>query len=163
MEKVLEGTTYNRSMSIIGSVVTIKHVSRLKDGDHYMTTKLDLEKMDGDDMVKHAAMNILIQIIRPRYLKQLASKGIDETKVIDPLDYPATRGGGINKREASIRTLMDVLKFSQADAELAVDHPEKTEEILKSRVKLRKNDDVETEEMDEDGEVDQTGNIEETE
>ena len=139
MEKVLKGKAYARSMSIVGSVVTIKHVSRLKDGDHYMTTKLDLEKMDGDDMVKHAAMNILIQIVRPRHLKTLTSSQIDETKVIDPMDYPATRGGGINKREASIRTLVDVLGFSQANAEIAVDSPEKVDEILKSRVKLRKN------------------------
>ena len=126
-------------MSIVGSIVTINHVSRLKDGDHYMTTKLDLANIDGDDMVKHAAMNILIQIIRPRYLKQLTSKGIDETKVIDPMDYPATRGGGINKRDASIKTLVD-LGFSQDDAERAIDNPEKAMEILKDRIKLRKND-----------------------
>lgn len=137
MEKVLTGTTYNRSMSIVDNVVTINHVSRLKDGDHYMSTKLDLTNMDTGDMVKHAAMNILIQIIRPRYLKQRISSQIDETKVLDPMEFPAVRGGGINKREASIRTLME-LGFSKEDAEYAIDNPEKAKQALSSRIKLRK-------------------------
>lgn len=140
MEQYMKGETYNRSMSIVDSIVTINHVSDVKDGKHYMQTKLDLGDMDGDSIVKHAAMNILIQIIRPRYLKLKKSVDIDESIVHNPLDYPAAKGGGINKREMKIQAYIDV-GFSKEDAFYAADHPEAAKKALNGRVKLRKNKD----------------------
>ena len=138
MEQYVKGNSYMRSMSLVEKIVTINHVSDVKDGKHYMQTKIDLKNMDNDLIYKHAAMNILIQIIRTRYLKLRTSKQIDETIVHDPTKYPAAKGGGVNKREMSIRTLME-LGFSKSDAEFAIDNPEKAKQALKGRTKLRKN------------------------
>lgn len=138
MEKYVKGDSYMRSMSVQETIVAINHVSDVKDGKYYMRTKIDLKNMDKDLIYKHAAMNILIQIIRTRYLKLRTSSQIDESIVHDPTSYPAAKGGGVNKREMSIRTLME-LGFAKSDAEFAVDNPEKAKQILQGRTKLRKN------------------------
>jgi len=130
MIKTLDGEKYPRTSSIKDNVVTIKHVTALKDGKHYMVSHIDMSNMDGDEVMKHAAMNVLIQILRPRAFKPFKSNEIDETKVYDPTDYPAQRGGGIDKHEAAIRVL-ESLGFNRDQAELALRTPkEKVKELL---------------------------------
>lgn len=131
MEKALTGevdgkkAAYPRTASIKDNVVTIKHVTKLADGNHYMTTKVDLSGEDGDDIMVNAAYNYLIQVIRTRALKPHKSTDIDETKVYRPCDYPATGGAGIDARERNIRFMMDEEKgmgMSREDAEFFADN-----------------------------------------
>lgn len=129
MIKALKGEKYSRTASVKDGVVTIKHVSQLADGNHYMTTKVDMSNLDGDEVLRHAAYNVLIQILRPRALKPFKSNEIDETKIYDPTDYPAKRGGGIDKREASIRTL-ESIGLNREQAEMVLDNPSKAKEVL---------------------------------
>lgn len=132
MEKALTGevdgkkAAYPRTASIKDNVVTIKHVTQLLDGKHYMTTRVDLSGEDGDDIMVNAAYNYLIQDLRPRALKPHKSTDIDENRTYRPCDYPATGGAGIDKRERIIRFFMDTedgMGLDREDAEYAVDHP----------------------------------------
>lgn len=107
MEQYIDGETYPRTMSVdvAKQIVTVKHVSKIKDGKFYIKTILDLSGEEEVDLLKHAAMNYLIQTIRPRYLKGRKSVDINEELVHSPSDYPAQRGGGVDKREGAIRVL----------------------------------------------------------
>jgi len=129
MEKALTGevdgkkAAYPRTASIKDNVVTIKHVTKLLDGNHYMTTRVDLSGEDGDDIMVNAAYNYLIQDLRPRALKPHKSTDIDESKPLRPCDYPATGGAGIDKRERSIRVLTEI-GVERERAEYLIDHPD---------------------------------------
>ena len=133
MEKAIQGVTYPRTASVTGDVVTIKHVTKLADGKHYMTTKIDLSGENADEIKKNAAYNMLIQVIRPRALKPNKSTEIDETKTLRPCDYPASGGAGIDKHERRVRDLMDIMGITREQTEKALSDPKKY-------LVLRKND-----------------------
>ena len=142
MEKVIKGESYPRtaSVDVKTKIVTIKHVSRLVDGDHYLTTKVGLDGEDEADILKNGAYNYLIQDIRTRALKPYKSTDIDEDKVYRPCDYPATGGAGIDKRERSIRVLTEI-GVERERAEYLIDHPDKIKSALDETVILRKKND----------------------
>ena len=133
MEKVLTGVTYPRTAKVVGDVVTIKHVTQLKDGKYYMSTPIDLAGEELTEIKRNAAYNYLIQVLRPRTLKTKKSTEIDEAKVLRPCDFPASGGVGIDKTERRVRDLMDIMGIDRAMAEKAIANPEKY-------LVLRKND-----------------------
>lgn len=141
MEKVIKGESYPRtaSVDVEAMIVTIKHVSRLVDGDHYLTTKIGLKGEGMDDILKNAGYNYLIQVVRTRALKPHKASEVDETKVYRPCDYPATGGAGVDKRERSIRVLTEI-GVERKRAEYLIDHPDKIKSALETTVILRKND-----------------------
>ena len=130
MEKWVQGVTYARTASVTGDVVTINHVSLLKDGKHYMQTKVNLANLSKDELKRHAAYNVLIQVIRPRALKPFKSTQIDEAKVLDPCDYPGGHGGGKTTRETIVTWLTEVLGIKNELAEKWADDPKALEAII---------------------------------
>ena len=130
MIKAIKGETYSRSASVKDGIVTINQVSQLKDGNHYFPVKIDMTDVDGDEALIHAAYNILIQIIRPRALKNHNSTELNEAKVYKPGDYPATKGGGgISKDEANTRFL-ESLGIDRKRAEYLVSHPDELQGLI---------------------------------
>ena len=107
MEKWIEGNTYARTVLVQDDIVLIKHVTLLKDGKHYMTTRIDLSNESDDDIKVNAAYNMLIQVIRPRALKPHKSTEIDEMKDFRPCDYPGN-GGGLTTEERNVRFLKEI-------------------------------------------------------
>ena len=145
-------TKYARTMKIIGDVVHMKHVTDLKDGDHYMEHAITLANLDRDTEVKYIVSSIIIQM-RQRFLRALTGSEVDKLGyVLDPTDYPATGGAGITARERSVRDHMTRLGIDREEAEYYLDHEDEflTEaEIMKAKirsqfkqvVKLRKKND----------------------
>ena len=130
MEKWQQGVTYARTASVTGKVVTIKHVTLLKDGKYYMTTKVDLAMESEEDILRNAAYNYLIQDIRPRALKLHKSTEVDESKAYKPSDYPAGRGGGKTTRETIVTWLTEVLGIKNELAEKWADDPKALEAVI---------------------------------
>ena len=131
MDKWIEGHKYPRTVKIIGRTVEIKHVTQLKDGKFYMTTKVDLSGETNDEIKVNAAYNMLIQDLRPRALKPHRSTEIDEGKALRPIDYPGN-GGGVSHRDVIVKFLVKG-GMTQAEAEAVADNPKGVE------TKLRKN------------------------
>ena len=121
--KTVVGTTYPRTMRIEDGVVYMKQTTELKDGVHYFEYGLNMENVDGDDVIFHAAKDINIVIMRPRLFKKLTSAEVIELdKILDPTDYPASDRTGVDKREREIRTLIS-LKIPREIAEKMIDDP----------------------------------------
>jgi hypothetical protein len=129
--KVLKGEKYPRTFSVEGNIVWMSQVTELKDGDHYFKFGMNMEHMDGDQVLKHAAKDVNIVVLRPRVFKIKTSAEVAQLPlIIDPMEYPAQRGGGIDKHEAAIRVL-ESLGFNRDQAELALRTPkEKVKELL---------------------------------
>lgn len=83
----------------------VKHVTRLKDGDHHLEHEVDLSKMDKEVLLKHAVMDIIIKY-RSRSFKKWTSKELEKKFsngfVFKPEDYPAKSGGGAMSAESRI-------------------------------------------------------------
>lgn len=107
MEKWTKGMKCPRTVTVAGDMVTIKHVTQLKDGKFYMKTRVDLSMEKQDDIKINAAYNYLIQDLRPRALKSHKSTDIDENKAYRPIDYPAN-GGGLTTEERNVKFLKDI-------------------------------------------------------
>lgn len=107
MDKWIDGESYARTASVEGNIVTINHVTLLKDGKHYMSTRVDLSNETMDSIKINAAYNYLIQVIRTRALKPHKSSDIDESKNYKPCDYPGN-GGGLTTEERNVRFLKEI-------------------------------------------------------
>ena len=131
MERWLKGMNCPRTVVVTDDIVVIKHVTQLKDGKFYMTTRVDLSGETSEDIMVNAAYNMLIQDLRPRALKPYRSTEIDETRELRPIDYPAN-GGGVSHRDVIVNFLTKG-GMTQAEAEAVADNPKGVE------TKLRKN------------------------
>ena len=107
MEKWTKGMECPRTVTVDDDIVIIKHVTQLKDGKFYMTTRVDLSDETDRDIKINAAYNMLIQDLRPRALKPYKSTEIDETKDYKPCDYPGN-GGGLTTEERNVRFLKEI-------------------------------------------------------
>jgi len=107
MEKVIDGESYARTATVEGDIVTISHVTLLKDGKFYMSTKVDLSSETEVSKKINAAYNYLIQVIRTRALKPHKSSDIDEDKNYKPCDYPGN-GGGLTTEERNVKFLKEI-------------------------------------------------------
>jgi len=98
MEKYLKGEKQHRTtkIDVETKVATISHVTLLDNGEqYYMDTIIDMSGESDADILANAAMNYLIQVIRPKGLKVKKASEIDEKKVHKPSDYPSGRGTGV--------------------------------------------------------------------
>jgi len=98
MEKYLKGEKQHRTtkVDVENKVATISHVTLLDNGEQwYMDTIIDMSEETPEDVLANAAMNYLIQVIRPKGLKVKKASVIDEKKVHKPSDYPSGRGTGV--------------------------------------------------------------------
>ena len=107
MERWTKGMECPRTVVIEDDVVSIKHVTKLKDGKFYMTTRVDLSGETSDSIMINAAYNMLIQDLRPRALKVHKSTEIDESKNYKPCDYPGN-GGGLTTEERNVKFLKEI-------------------------------------------------------
>ena len=108
MEKWIKDMKCPRTVTVEDDIVTIKHVTQLKDGKFYMTTRVDLGSESSEDIMVNAAYNMLIQDLRPRALKTHKSTEIDESKALRPIDYPGNGGGGLTTEERNVRFLKEI-------------------------------------------------------
>ena len=98
MEKYLKGEKQHRTTKVdeTKQIATISHVTLLDNGEqYYMDTIIDMSGESDADILANAAMNYLIQVIRPKGLKVKKASEIDEKKVHKPSDYPSGRGTGV--------------------------------------------------------------------
>jgi len=108
MEKWHKDGVFPKSATVDGDVVTIKHVTQVKDGKHYMATRIDLSSETPDSIKTNAAYNYLIQVIRPRVLKVRNSKAINENLNLKPCDYPGNGGGGLTTEQRNVKFLKEI-------------------------------------------------------
>lgn len=122
--KVEPGKSYPRTMRTEDNVVYMKQTTELQNGTHYFEYGLNLENVDGDVVIKHAAKDINIVIMRPRLFKKLTSIEVAKLDyVLDPEDYPPSDRVGVPKRDKEIMLLIK-MKIPRKIAEAMVDDPE---------------------------------------
>ena len=126
MEQYIKGESQKRitKVDVEKKIATISHVTQFANEDDrwYMDTVIDLSEESDEDILANAAMNYLIQVIRPKYLKANKPSEIDEKKVHKPKDYPSGRGTGVVMTEsrALINTLVYVIGLEKEKAEALV-------------------------------------------
>lgn len=130
MERWTKGMNCPRTVTVEDDIVMIKHVTQLKDGKFYMTTRVDLGSETSENIMVNAAYNMLIQDLRPRALKPHKSTEIDEDAALCPCDYPGNGGGGISHREVIVKFLTDG-GMTKAEAEQVADNPKGVETVLR--------------------------------
>ena len=108
MEKWIKGMKCPRTVVVDDDVVSIKHVTQLKDGKFYMTTLVDLLDETSESIMINAAYNMLIQDLRPRALKPRKSTEIDERKALKPCDFPGNGGGGLTTEQRNVKFLKEI-------------------------------------------------------
>lgn len=136
---VVKGETYPRTFSVDENIVWMSQVTELKDGACYFRYGLNLENVDGDDVMKHAAKDINIVIMRPRCFKKLTSNQVAELPLIlDPADYPASERVGMSEDERLVKSL-EKIGLSHEDATFYVENKDQLKAAL-----------TETEEIGED-------------
>ena len=107
MERWIKDESYPRTVKVEGDTVIIDHVTLLKDGKHYMSTRVDMSDETIESKKINAAYNYLIQVIRPRALKKCRSSEIKEGHNYKPSDYPAN-GGGLTTEERNVKFLREI-------------------------------------------------------
>lgn len=82
---------YPKNATIEGNVVWITHTTTTKRGKVYIKTGIDLTNLDSDRVKIGCGYQELIQVIRPRFFRNLTTDEAIATdgKVLDPVDYPA--------------------------------------------------------------------------
>lgn len=94
--RYVEGESVTRETVVNGDMVTINHVTTLKDGSKaIVTSKIDLSKeaITPDEIKSNAGMNLLIKVFRPRFYRL---HSFDELKNIEDrifrlADFPVER------------------------------------------------------------------------
>ena len=121
MEQYLKGEKQHRTtkVDVDKGFATISHVTLLDNGEQwYMDTVIDMSGETDEDILANAAMNYLIQVIRPKGLKVLKASEIDEEKIHKPSDYPSGRGTGVQTPEKATKNfLIHVLKKTKEEVE----------------------------------------------
>ena len=132
MKDYLKGAEdQHKTASVKGKVVTMNHVTLFDNGEKkYMKTIVDLSNESEEDILLNAATNYLIQVLRPRAIKPKKPTEIDETKVMRPCDFPASKVVGVDKREREVR-YWESKGIPRGKAEDIADHPEKYQDVFK--------------------------------
>jgi len=96
IQKYLEGEPVTRETIVNGDMVTINHVTTLKDGSKAVTTTMiDLgpNAITPEEIKSNAAMNLLIKVFRPRFYRLHSFEEIKnmEDKTFRLADFPAER------------------------------------------------------------------------
>ena len=136
MEKYLKGEKQHRTtkVDVEKKTATISHVTLLDNGEQwYMNTIIDMSDESDEDILANAAMNYLIQVIRPKHIKGLKADKIDEKKIHKPSDYPSGRGTGVQSPERATKNfLIHVLGIPKDDVEKM--DMNKAQEIIKKHI-----------------------------
>ena len=148
MEKYLKGEKQHRTtkVDVENKVATISHVTLLDNGEQwYMDTIIDMSEETPEDVLANAAMNYLIQVIRPKGLKVKKASVIDEKKVHKPSDYPSGRGTGVQSpAKAILNFLVYVAGMDRTEAEEIVKNDLEraqliiTQQLIRSELKEKK-------------------------
>lgn len=94
--RYVEGETVTRETIVNGDMVTISHVTTLKDGSKaIVTSKIDLSKeaITPDEIKSNAGMNLLIKVFRPRFYRLYSFEELKnmEDRIFRLADFPVER------------------------------------------------------------------------
>ena len=94
--RYVEGESVTRETVVNGDMVTINHVTTLKDGSKaIVTSKIDLseEAITPDEIKSNAGMNLLIKVFRPRFYRLYSFEELKnmEDKTFRLADFPVER------------------------------------------------------------------------
>ena len=96
IQKYLEGEPVTRETIVNGDMVTINHVTTLKDGSKaIVTSKIDLGEgaITQDEILSNAGMNLLIKVFRPRFYRLHSFEELKnmEDRIFRLADFPVER------------------------------------------------------------------------
>jgi len=121
--KCIKGTTYHKTMRLEGTLVHMKHVTEMKDGNHYVEHAIETKDIDGDEIIKGWAASEIIKL-RTRFIRTMTGEELAKLDyIINPIDYPASDRVGVPKRDKEIALLVK-MKIPREIAEQMVDDPE---------------------------------------
>ena len=121
--KCVEGTTYHKTMRLEGTLVHMKHVTELKDGNHYLEHAIETKDIEGDEVIKGWAASEIIKL-RTRFIRAMTGAEFSRMDyVINPVDYPPSDRVGVPKRDKEIALLVK-MKIPREIAEKMVDDPD---------------------------------------
>jgi hypothetical protein len=106
VQPCLDGEKYTRKTTIVDldkRLLTVSHVTQVKDGKVWMEHEVDLSEMSDEDILKHACNDIIIKY-RGRSFKQwLIDECINRITngfVFRPEDYPKSESGATPEQRA---------------------------------------------------------------